>query len=117
MMIKTVETKPIDGQKPGTSGLRKKTSVFMKRHYLENFVQAIWNGTGGAGGKTFVLGGDGRFHNDRAAQTVLRMAAAGGAKRVIVGLDIWCSPVARWLVTGEQNCLGRVNGPLRRQII
>ena len=60
MSVLKIPTKPIDGQKPGTSGLRKKTPVFMQPHYLENFVQAIWNGTGGAQGKTYVLGGDGR---------------------------------------------------------
>ncbi|MEL6644348.1 MAG: alpha-D-glucose phosphate-specific phosphoglucomutase [Pseudomonadota bacterium] len=81
----TIATAPIDGQKPGTSGLRKKTKVFMGPHYLENFVQSIWNGIGGAEGKTFVLGGDGRYFNDRAAQVILRMAAASGAARVIVG--------------------------------
>ncbi|WP_018000294.1 alpha-D-glucose phosphate-specific phosphoglucomutase [Paracoccus sp. N5] len=85
MSVQTVPTKPIEGQKPGTSGLRKKTPVFMQPHYLENFVQAIWNGTGGAEGKTYVLGGDGRYFNDRAAQVILRMAAASGAKKVIVG--------------------------------
>jgi phosphoglucomutase len=81
----TIATTPIEGQKPGTSGLRKKTKVFMGPHYLENFVQAIWNGIGGVAGKTLVLGGDGRYFNDRAAQVILRMAAAGGAARVIVG--------------------------------
>lgn len=81
----TIATQPIDGQKPGTSGLRKKTKVFMGPHYLENFVQSIWNGIGGAAGKTFVVGGDGRYFNDRAAQVILRMAAASGAARVIVG--------------------------------
>jgi phosphoglucomutase len=81
----TVETKPIEGQKPGTSGLRKKTRTFMEPRYLENFVQAIWQGIGGAEGKTFVVGGDGRYFNDRAVQVILRMAAASGAKRVIVG--------------------------------
>ncbi len=81
----TVQTQPIEGQKPGTSGLRKKTHVFMGPHYLENFVQAIWEGIGGAAGKTFVLGGDGRYFNDRAAQVILRMAAAAGAKKMIVG--------------------------------
>ena len=63
----TVPTEPIAGQKPGTSGLRKKTRVFMEHHFLENFVQAIWTAIGGAEGKTFVLGGDGRYFNDRAA--------------------------------------------------
>ena len=55
-----VETVPIEGQKPGTSGLRMKTEVFMGPHYLENFVQAIWNAIGGIKGKTLILGGDGR---------------------------------------------------------
>ncbi len=81
----TISTTPIEGQKPGTSGLRKKTTVFMGAHYLENFVQAIWNAIGGVAGKTLVLGGDGRYFNDRAAQVILRMAAAGGAAKVIVG--------------------------------
>jgi len=81
----TVKTTPIEGQKPGTSGLRKKTRVFMEPHYLENFVQSIWTGIGGVAGKTLVLGGDGRYFNDRAAQVILRMAAASGAAKVIVG--------------------------------
>lgn len=85
MEMITVQTKPIEGQKPGTSGLRKKTRVFMSPHYLENFVEAIWQSIGGASGKTFVLGGDGRYFNAQAAQVILRMAAASGAKKVIVG--------------------------------
>ena len=83
--IRTIPTEPIEGQKPGTSGLRKKTPVFQGHHYLENFIQSIWNGIGGVEGKTLVLGGDGRHFNSQAAQVVLRMAAAGGAKKVIVG--------------------------------
>ena len=55
-----IATSPIAGQKPGTSGLRKKTPVFMGPHYLENFTQSIFDAIGGAAGKTFVLGGDGR---------------------------------------------------------
>ena len=95
MNITHVETSPIGGQKPGTSGLRKKTKVFMSEHFLENFVQAIWNGIGGAEGKTFVLGGDGRYFNDRAAQVILRMAAASGAAKVIVGQNaILSTPAA-----------------------
>jgi len=85
MTVRTVATQPIVGQKPGTSGLRKKTRVFMQPGYLENFVQAIFAAIGGARGKTLVLGGDGRFFNAAAAQTILRMAAANGAARVIVG--------------------------------
>ena len=84
-MPQTRTTQPIDGQKPGTSGLRKKTRVFMAPNYLENFVQSIWNAIGGVQGKTLVLGGDGRFYNDHAAQVILKMAAASGAARVIVG--------------------------------
>jgi len=98
-LINTVATQPIHGQKPGTSGLRKKTPVFMQRHYLENFVQAIFNAIGGAAGKTFVLGGDGRYFNDRAAQVILRMAAANGAVKVIVGQGALLStPAASHLI-------------------
>jgi len=98
MSIHTVATHPIEGQKPGTSGLRKKTPVFMGPHYLENFVQAIFD-TVGAAGKTFVLGGDGRYFNDRAAQVILRMAAANGAARVIVGHGaILSTPAASHLI-------------------
>ncbi len=85
MSLMKIETQPIEGQKPGTSGLRKKTREFMAPHFLENFVQSIWNGIGGAAGKTFVVGGDGRYFNDRAVQVILRMASASGAAKVIVG--------------------------------
>ncbi|WP_425098232.1 alpha-D-glucose phosphate-specific phosphoglucomutase [Tropicibacter sp. S64] len=85
MSIHTVATQPIAGQKPGTSGLRKQTRVFQQPHFLENFIQSIWTGIGGVAGKTLVLGGDGRHFNAEAAQVVLRMAAASGAARVIVG--------------------------------
>jgi phosphoglucomutase len=106
-MITTVATSPIAGQKPGTSGLRKKTPVFMGRHYLENFVQAVFDVVGcrdSAGrGKTFVLGGDGRYFNDRAAQVILRMAAANGAGRVIVGQGALLStPAASHLIRLHQ---------------
>jgi phosphoglucomutase len=98
MTIRTVPTQPIAGQKPGTSGLRKKTPVFMGHHYLENFVQSILDVVG-AQGKTFVLGGDGRYFNDRAAQVILRMAAANGAARVIVGqAAILSTPAASHLI-------------------
>ena len=98
MTIHTIATQPIEGQKPGTSGLRKKTPVFMGRHYLENFVQSIFDVVGAAG-KCFVLGGDGRYFNDRAAQVILRMAAANGAARVIVGQGALLStPAASHLI-------------------
>jgi len=85
MTLLTKNCTPFKGQKPGTSGLRKKTRVFMQPDYLETFVQSIFNGIGGVAGKTLVIGGDGRFFNADAIQTILRMAAAGGAKRAIVG--------------------------------
>jgi phosphoglucomutase len=99
MQITTVPSRPIAGQKPGTSGLRKTTQVFMGPHYLENYVQAIFEGIGGVAGRTLVLGGDGRFFNDRAAQVILRMAAAAGAARVIVGQGgLLSTPAASHLI-------------------
>lgn len=99
MTVQTILTQPIDGQKPGTSGLRKKTPIFMQPNYLENFVQSIWTGIGGVAGKTLVLGGDGRYYNDRAAQVVLKMAAASGAVRVIVGQGgLLSTPAASHLI-------------------
>ncbi|MBG1232149.1 alpha-D-glucose phosphate-specific phosphoglucomutase [Aestuariivirga litoralis] len=84
-MIKTVETKPFDGQRPGTSGLRKKVTVFQQAHYTENFIQSIFNVLDGFKGKTLVIGGDGRFYNDRVVQIAIRMAAANGFGKVITG--------------------------------
>ncbi|WP_316015236.1 alpha-D-glucose phosphate-specific phosphoglucomutase [Roseobacter sp. HKCCA0434] len=99
MTTTTVETRPIGGQKPGTSGLRKKTKVFMSPHYVENFVQAIFNAIGGAEGKTFVVGGDGRYFNEQAIQVILRMAAANGAARCIVGMGgLLSTPAASNLI-------------------
>ncbi len=99
MSILTVATTPIEGQKPGTSGLRKKTRVFMEPHFVENFVQAILDAIGGATGKTFVLGGDGRYFSPQVAQVILRMCAAQGAKKVIVGQDALLStPAASHLI-------------------
>ena len=95
----SIATTPIEGQQPGTSGLRKKCRVFMGAHYLENFVQAMFDGIGGVAGKTLVVGGDGRFHNDVATQTILAMAAANGAARAIVGQNALLStPAASHLI-------------------
>lgn len=86
MDIKTVATTPYDDQRPGTSGLRKKTRVFLEKpNYLENFVQATFDSLTGFQGKTLVLGGDGRYGNKEAIQTIVRMAAANGFGRVLVG--------------------------------
>jgi phosphoglucomutase len=84
-MIRTVTTKPFEGQKPGTSGLRKKVTVFQQPGYLENFVQSIFDSLEGYPGKTLVIGGDGRFHNREAILTTIGIAAANGFGRVIVG--------------------------------
>ncbi|MDA8256647.1 MAG: alpha-D-glucose phosphate-specific phosphoglucomutase [Betaproteobacteria bacterium] len=85
MNIRTVATTPFGDQKPGTSGLRKKVAVFRTPHYLENFVQSVFDCVGAPAGSTLVLGGDGRYHNREAIQIILRMAAANGFGRVLVG--------------------------------
>lgn len=85
MTILTHSCSPFEGQKPGTSGLRKKTRVYMQPGYVECFVQSIFNAIGGVAGKTLVIGGDGRYFNADAIQTILRMASANGAARAIVG--------------------------------
>ncbi|QEN90118.1 alpha-D-glucose phosphate-specific phosphoglucomutase [Labrys sp. KNU-23] len=84
-MIRTVPTQPFDGQKPGTSGLRKKVPVFQQPHYVENFVQSIFDTLEGFAGKTLVVGGDGRYYNREVVQTILKMAAAAGFGRIKVG--------------------------------
>ncbi|HVW54811.1 MAG TPA: alpha-D-glucose phosphate-specific phosphoglucomutase [Rhizobiaceae bacterium] len=98
-MIKTVATKPFDDQKPGTSGLRKKVPEFQKPHYVENFLQSIFDSLEGYRGETLVLGGDGRYFNKEVVQIVLKMAAANGFGRVIVGKDgILSTPAASHLI-------------------
>jgi phosphoglucomutase len=84
-MIRTVATKPFADQRPGTSGLRKQVPVFQKPGYLENFIQSIFDSLEGFQGKTFVLGGDGRFFNREAIQVVIKIAAANGFGRILVG--------------------------------
>ncbi|WP_421700430.1 alpha-D-glucose phosphate-specific phosphoglucomutase [Ancylobacter sp.] len=84
-MIRVVATTPYEGQKPGTSGLRKKVPVFQQPHYIENFVQALFDSLDAFEGETLVIGGDGRFYNREAIQIVLKMAAAAGFGRVLVG--------------------------------
>ena len=98
-MIRTVPTKPFDDQKPGTSGLRKKVVVFQTPHYVENFVQSVFDSLDGFAGRTLVLGGDGRFYNREAIQIVIRMAAANGFGKVIAGRGgILSTPAASHLI-------------------
>ena len=85
MNINIVATVPFKDQKPGTSGLRKKVAVFQSPNYLENFVQAVFDTIGAPPGSTLVLGGDGRYYNREAIQVILRMAAANGFGKVLVG--------------------------------
>jgi phosphoglucomutase len=85
MDISTITTRPFPDQRPGTSGLRKKVRQFQTPHYLENFVQSIFDTRTDLKGGTLVLGGDGRYYNRQAIQTIIRMAAANGVARVIVG--------------------------------
>ncbi|MDR1163962.1 MAG: alpha-D-glucose phosphate-specific phosphoglucomutase [Candidatus Accumulibacter sp.] len=95
MKVLTVATTPFPGQKPGTSGLRKKVGEFSRPGYLENFVQSIFDTLGDRAGETLLLGGDGRYFNDTAIQTILRMAAAAGYARVMVGQNgILSTPAA-----------------------
>jgi len=84
-MIKTVETTPYQDQKPGTSGLRKKVPVFAQENYAENFIQSIFNSLEDFAGKTLVIGGDGRYYNREVIQKAIKMAAAAGFGKVMVG--------------------------------
>jgi len=105
--IRTVKTSAFADQQPGTSGLRKKVSVFQQPNYLENFVQSIFDSLERRQGETLVLGGDGRFGNRAAAQTILRMAAAIGFARVMVGQGgILSTPAASCVIRKHGACGG-----------
>ena len=99
MNIRTVSTTPFSDQKPGTSGLRKSVPVFQQPHYLENFVQSIFDSLEGYKGQTIVLGGDGRYYNRQAIQIILKIAAANGVGRVLVGQGgILSTPAASCII-------------------
>jgi len=108
MNVTTVTTTPFSGQKPGTSGLRKKVKVFSQPGYLENFVQSIFDNLNGHQGKTLVLGGDGRFFNDVAIQIILRMAAAAGFGCVLVGQNGILSTPAASAVIRKRSAFGGI---------
>ncbi|MDX9950568.1 MAG: alpha-D-glucose phosphate-specific phosphoglucomutase [Methylophilaceae bacterium] len=103
MTTHTISTRPFDDQKPGTSGLRKRVSVFQQPHYLENFVQSIFDTIDAPAGATLVLGGDGRYYNRQAIQIILKMAAANGFGRVLVGQGgILSTPAASCVIRKYQ---------------
>ncbi|NDV86059.1 alpha-D-glucose phosphate-specific phosphoglucomutase [Aurantimonas aggregata] len=102
-MIETIATKPFDDQKPGTSGLRKKVPHFQQPHYAANFLQAIFDAVATGDGDTLVIGGDGRFYNREVILLAIRMAAANGYGRVIVGRGgLLSTPAASHLIRKRQ---------------
>lgn len=103
MSILTIATQPFGDQKPGTSGLRKKVPVFQQKHYLENFVQSIFDSIAVPQGATLALGGDGRYYNREAIQIILKMAAANGFGKVLVGRGgILSTPAASCVIRKYQ---------------
>jgi phosphoglucomutase len=108
MPIRTVPTQPFDDQTPGTSGLRKRVSVFQQPNYLENFIQATFDAAKLAPGGTLVVGGDGRYFNREAIQVVLKMAAANGVGRVLVGRGGILSTPAASCVIRERGADGGI---------
>ncbi|CAM9253118.1 unnamed protein product [Choristocarpus tenellus] len=128
LSVDTVKTSPIAGQKPGTSGLRKPTKVFMQDPYLHNFVQATFDALKATGTDvskgSLVIGGDGRYFNDKAIQIILKIAAANGVRRVWVGQDgllstpsasalirergpVWQKAFGAFILTASHNAGGR----------
>jgi len=93
-MIQTIATTPFTDQKMGTAGLRRKSKVVIQPNYVENFMQSIFNVIGDLHGKTFVVGGDGRFYNDKAIQKIIKMAAANGVAKLIIGQNGFMSTPA-----------------------
>jgi len=99
MTITRVPTAPFEGQKPGTSGLRKKVKVFQQPNYTENFIQSVFDVVEGKDGACLVIGGDGRFHNRAVIQQAIRMAAGNGFGKVMVGQGgILSTPAASNLI-------------------
>ena len=98
-MILSHPSTPFTDQRPGTSGLRKKVRHFAQPNYAENFIQAVFDVIDGKDGSTLVIGGDGRFHNRTVIQQAIRIAAANGISRIIVGKGgILSTPAASHLI-------------------
>jgi phosphoglucomutase len=108
MPVTTVATTPFEDQRPGTSGLRKKVQVFRQPHYLENFVQSVFDALEGFAGQALVVGGDGRYYNRIAIQTILKMAAANGFGRILVGRGGLLSTPAASAVIRKHRAFGGI---------
>ncbi|MDT8281378.1 MAG: alpha-D-glucose phosphate-specific phosphoglucomutase [Gammaproteobacteria bacterium] len=108
MKINTINTIPFDDQRPGTSGLRKKVKVFQQAHYLANFVQSIFDALEGYQGQTLVVGGDGRFYNREALQLIIKMAAANGFGRLMVGQGALLSTPAASCIIRKYKAFGGI---------
>ncbi|MFT4925123.1 MAG: phosphoglucomutase [Phenylobacterium sp.] len=109
MTVRNIETQAFAGQKPGTSGLRKKVTEFQQPGYLENFVQAIFNTISPCDGKTLIIGGDGRFYNREAVQIIIRMACANGFGHLVIGQGgILSTPAVSCVIRKRQACGGIV---------
>ncbi|MEH1843181.1 MAG: alpha-D-glucose phosphate-specific phosphoglucomutase [Nostoc sp.] len=108
MNIHKVSTTPLSDQKPGTSGLRKAVKVFQQPHYLENFIQSIFDSVRDLRGQTLVLGGDGRYYNRQAIQIILKMAAANGIGRIKVGQQGILSTPATSAIIRKYRAIGGI---------
>lgn len=106
MVTNRIPTTPFSDQRPGTSGLRKKVTVFQQPRYVENFIQSIFDNVEDAQGSTLVIGGDGRFFNDSVVQIAIRMAAANGFGRVLVGQRGLLSTPAASCVIRKHKAIG-----------
>jgi phosphoglucomutase len=108
--VKTVPTTPYEGQAPGTSGLRKKVSVFKQPNYLQNFVQSVFDALppNELKGCTLVIGGDGRYYNNDAFQVIIKMAAANGVGKLLIGKDGIFSTPAVSATIRKRKCYGGI---------
>ena len=108
MQILTIQTNAFTDQMPGTSGLRKKVSTFKQSHYLENFVQSIFNVATECDNGLLILGGDGRYYNKQAIQIILKIAAANNIKHVMVGENGLLSTPAVSCLIRKHNAAGGI---------
>ncbi len=103
MDIFAVETHPFPDQIFGTSGIRKKVSVFRQEHYVANIVQSVFDCLHGIEGQTLVIGGDGRYFNTEALQIILKIAIANQFGHIIVGQNgLLSTPATSYLIKKRQ---------------